>query len=81
MSWYTGIAVYFLLWWIMLFTVLPIGVQKPEQPEKGHDPGAPVFPDLKRKFILNTAITTGLFIVLYVTVTVFDITMLEIFRD
>ena len=37
-----GLVVYFLIWWVMLFAVLPWGVRREENPEPGHDPGAPM---------------------------------------
>ena len=42
MSWLTGFVVYFLIWWVVLFAVLPWGVHREENPERGHDPGAPI---------------------------------------
>ena len=42
MNWITGVVVYFLIWWLVLFAVLPWGVQREENPQPGHDPGAPV---------------------------------------
>ena len=42
MSVLTGFVVYFLIWWVVLFAVLPWGIQRQEDPEPGHDPGAPV---------------------------------------
>ena len=41
MSWVTGLAVYFIVWWVVLFTVLPWGVHPPATPEPGNAPSAP----------------------------------------
>ena len=30
MGWITGTAVYFVIWWLTLFMILPIGVQRQE---------------------------------------------------
>jgi predicted secreted protein len=53
----TGIAIYLTIWWTILFAILPIGVKSFAEagidPEGG-DPGAPVNPNLKRKFITTT---------------------------
>ena len=38
----TGIAVYFVIWWITLFMVLPFGIERDGDIEEGNDPGAPV---------------------------------------
>ena len=53
----TNIAMYLTLWWTVLFAILPIGVTTYAEagidPGVG-DPGAPVDPKLKRKFITTT---------------------------
>ena len=55
----TGIAIYFLIWWLVLFTVLPWGVraQGTDSPA-GTDPGAPAVPRLRKKLIWTTLVTT-----------------------
>lgn len=45
-----------MVWWVVLFMVLPFGVRT-ENPEKGHDAGAPQKPYLLRKFIITTVIS------------------------
>jgi predicted secreted protein len=52
----TAIAIYFLIWWIMLFAVLPWGVraQGEEGAAPGTDPGAPTVPRLRAKLIWTT---------------------------
>ena len=52
-SWF---AVYFVIWWLVIFAVLPLGVQKVERPENGHDFGAPLDPMLWRKVALTSII-------------------------
>ena len=45
MSWLTIAALYFILWWVVLFAVLPFGVRSQDESgevEAGTDPGAPV---------------------------------------
>lgn len=44
-------------WWIIFFILLPIGVQQEENPEPGHDTGAPKTPNLKRKALITTLLT------------------------
>lgn len=65
---------YFIIWWMVLFAVLPLGVRNHTEagttPEPGHDPGAPVNPNLKRKAITTSwvaAIVTGLIWVAFKT--------------
>jgi predicted secreted protein len=57
MGWATGIAIYFTIWWVVIFAVLPWGVRPPEHVEKGHASGAPANPQLGRKALITTAIS------------------------
>ena len=55
----TAIAIYFLIWWIMLFAVLPWGVRaQGEEGAPGTDPGAPIVSRLRAK-LLWTTIASG----------------------
>ena len=55
----TAIAIYFLIWWIMLFAVLPWGVRaQGDESPPGTDPGAPRVPRLRAKLIWTTLVTT-----------------------
>ncbi|HEX6101491.1 MAG TPA: DUF1467 family protein, partial [Alphaproteobacteria bacterium] len=49
------------IWWLVLFTVLPWGVRRSEQPEPGHAVEAPANPRIVAKFAITTAIATVLF--------------------
>ncbi|MEZ5832969.1 MAG: DUF1467 family protein [Dongiaceae bacterium] len=51
------VAVFLLIWFIVLFTVLPWGVRHSSEPEPGHEPGAPVNPNLGRKAIITTVVS------------------------
>ncbi len=59
-----AVAVYFTMWWIVLFAILPLGVrslhEEGETPE-GSDPGAPMAPMLLKKAVLTTGVSTVLF--------------------
>jgi predicted secreted protein len=63
----TAIAIYFLIWWITLFAVLPWGVtaQGSDSPP-GTDPGAPVVPRLVHKLVWTTIVSTVIFAILAV---------------
>lgn len=58
MNWFTGVMVYVMIWWVVLFTVLPWGIKVPEEPEPGHAASAPEKPRLARKFAITTVIAT-----------------------
>lgn len=68
MSLVTLAFIYLLVWWIMLFTVLPVGVQRNTDDGKGHDAGAPMRPDLKKKLIINTMLSAVVMLVVYILV-------------
>ena len=60
----TAIAIYFLIWWLTLFAVLPWGVSaQGEEGAPGTDPGAPRVPHLKAKLIWTTVVATAIFAV------------------
>lgn len=52
----TSIIVFIMVWWIVLFAVLPWGVERVKHPEKGHDAGAPKSPSIKKKLLITTLI-------------------------
>lgn len=56
-TWLNIAFIYIVTWCILIFTILPIGVKREENPEAGHSAGAPQKPDLKRKFIINTVLS------------------------
>lgn len=67
MDLFGGIVVYVIVWWLVLFTVLPWGARAPAEPGKGHATSAPARPRLLLKFAITTVIATGLwFVVDYV---------------
>lgn len=57
----TGVVVYIVIWWVVLFMVLPWGVSRTESPEAGHDHGAPAKPMLVRKVLATSIISAVLF--------------------
>jgi len=64
MSVTTAIAIFFLIWWIVLFAVLPWGVTaQGTDATPGSDPGAPAVPRLMAKLLWTTAIATLVFAV------------------
>ena len=69
MSPVTALAIYFVLWWVMLFAVLPWGVRSQQEHGAivpGSDPGAPMMPALKRKLVWTTIIAGIVFALWYV---------------
>ena len=64
-----SIIVYVLIWWMIFFSVLPVGIQSKKEQFKeridGIDPGAPNNPKIGKKFLITTIITSIIFIVIY----------------
>ena len=60
-----AIAIFFTMWWIVLFAVLPLGVRSQHENEEGRllgtDPGAPIAPKLLMKAGLTTLVSAVLF--------------------
>jgi predicted secreted protein len=72
MSLATSIAIYFIIWWVVLFAVLPWGVRSQHEGGEiapGSDPGAPTIPGLKRKLVWTTIIAALVFALWHVVYT------------
>ena len=70
-----GLAVYFTMWWIVLFAVLPFGVRSQHETQEyalGTDPGAPTAPLMVRKVIWTSIISAGLVCALWACMSYFD---------
>jgi predicted secreted protein len=60
----TGIAIFFLIWWVVLFAVLPWGVRSQQERgdiAPGTDPGAPAITNLVRKLVWTTLVSLVVF--------------------
>lgn len=53
-------AIFFTVWWTVLFAVLPWGVRTPEQAEPGMADSAPQKPRLLLKFAVTTALAAAI---------------------
>jgi predicted secreted protein len=68
----TGLAIYFIIWWVVLFTVLPWGIRSQHETGSvadGTDPGAPAVPALRKKLVWTTLVATIVFGICYVVYT------------
>jgi predicted secreted protein len=71
-----GLAVYFVIWWTVLFVTLPFGVRSQAESgevEKGTDPGAPVMPGLAKKAVATSIIAAVVFGIVWYVWSNFDI--------
>jgi len=58
------LAIYFVVWWVVLFVVLPFGVRSQHEDGggvEGTDPGAPVAHGMLRKMMWTTLISAVLY--------------------
>jgi predicted secreted protein len=65
----TAAAIFFLIWWVVLFAVLPWGVRSQHEGGEvtpGTDPGAPALPNLRRKLLWTTLVSAVIFAACYV---------------
>tara|TARA_X000000950_G_C13916700_1_gene661394 strand:- start:1079 stop:1297 length:219 start_codon:yes stop_codon:yes gene_type:complete len=51
------IVIFVIIWWLVLFIILPLGVQTDDNVVDGNDPGAPKNPMLKKKIIITSIIS------------------------
>ena len=64
-----SIIVYVLIWWMIFFSVLPVGIQSNKEKYKerieGIDQGAPNNPKIGKKFLITTILTSIIFLLIY----------------
>ncbi|MEX1108074.1 MAG: DUF1467 family protein [Dongiaceae bacterium] len=66
MNWFTGVLVFVVIWWVVIFAVLPWGVRVPDrQDDSGHASSAPVNPRLWLKGLITTAISVAIWLGIY----------------
>lgn len=70
MNWVTGLATYAIIWWLVIFMVLPWGVRRidPDDLGKGEDPGAPEKPRMLMKIAVTTVVSGFVFGLVYLVV-------------
>ena len=68
MTWFTGILVYLVIWWLVLFTVLPWGNRPPANPEPGHATSAPERPRMWLKAAVTSAIAALVWLAIYLAI-------------
>ena len=70
MNWFTGVVLYILIWWTVLFAVLPIGTRPIEDADaRSGWRGAPERPRLLMKAILTTLISAVVWFGAYLLIT------------
>jgi predicted secreted protein len=67
MNWFTGVASYLVIWWVVVFAILPWGV-RPAEDEMSQRAGAPANPRIGLKAVVTTGIAAVLWGILYIIV-------------
>jgi predicted secreted protein len=60
-----SIVAFIIIWWIVLFMVLPWGVHPPDNPEPGHVASAPEKPRVITKMAITTLIAAVVFAIVW----------------
>jgi predicted secreted protein len=64
----SGIAVYFIMWWVTLFMVLPFGIRSQAEAGEvspGSDPGAPASVKIGKIMLINSLVALVPFGIFY----------------
>jgi predicted secreted protein len=76
MGWISAVAIFFIIWWVVLFAALPFGLRTQDEDQNvtlGTTPSAPRGPHMARAMLLTTVISLVIFGALYVAVAVYGI--------
>lgn len=67
-GWFTATAIYLVVWWVVLFAILPLGMNQKDHeiPTDGAQWGAPADPQLKKKFLTTTWVSAVVWVVIMV---------------
>ncbi len=76
--WISQFFIYLIIWWVVLFAVLPWGVRSADRPAEGHDPGAPQNPRLKTKALATTLVAAVVWGIYFVVTHYFGLSIMEL---
>jgi len=72
MNWFTGLLVYAVVWWLVFFMVLPVGVKSQQESDEDVVPGthasAPQKPDLVKKLVATTLLAAAVWGLVYLVI-------------
>jgi predicted secreted protein len=63
-----AVGLYFICWWMVFFTMLPIGNRVPRGQEPGHAESAPENPRLWWKALITTIVSAVLMAIIYLVI-------------
>lgn len=65
MTYFGAFVVFLVVWWLVLFCVLPFGVNE-KTTQEGHASSAPAKPNLRKKMLITTIIAIFITSIFYV---------------
>jgi predicted secreted protein len=68
----TSLLIFIIVWWVVFFMVLPVGIRTQSDEgkvEDGTDPGAPTNLNMVNKVLITSAITIVLWLIIFTLVT------------
>ena len=68
MTWFEGVVAYVIIWWVVIFAVLPFGVRPLPKGDPGHAAGAPAHPRLALKVAVTTVVAALIWLGLFAAV-------------
>jgi len=68
MTWVQGVVAYVVIWWVVIFAVLPFGIRPTDEGDLGHAAGAPANPRLWFKAGVTTLVAAVLWLALFLLV-------------
>jgi len=72
------IVVYVIAWWLIFMMSLPIGVRRNDNPEKGHDIGAPVKHMIGKKVLWTSILATVVLGIYWYVVDVMGVEIIDL---
>ena len=82
MTLFFAVSMYLVIWWIVLFVMLPISVRTSEEagekPSPGNAESAPHLPHLLQKMVATTVVSSLVFAALYAIIALHVITLDQI---
>ncbi len=68
MSWFTGIIVYLMIFWVVIFPVLSYGNTPHKDGHFGTDGSAPENPRIQKKFLITSGLSALIWGIIYIMI-------------
>ncbi len=68
MTIFTGVILYIMIYWLMLFAVLPFGNKPVEEVEMGNATSAPANPRMKIKFLVTAGVAGAIWVAVFLMI-------------